>query len=154
MAKSATVVYKGAKELTHGLSNESVDAEATDKVQVELLAAREELGANVQVRAHDAGPVEEDLADVNRSRMRVVEAEAIKHAGEELDVARHVRPEPGVRGGPGAVAELDAVAPNDELAAEVGPRRGRRKVYERVCVPDPPVVREDERERVVLLRSR
>lgn len=82
-------------------------------MEIKLLAAREELGADVEVGVDASRGVEEDLSNVNRRRVRVVESEAVEEAGEKLDVRRHVLPEPRVVGGTSAEPELDAVAPDD-----------------------------------------
>ncbi|KAF9406571.1 hypothetical protein HW555_013102 [Spodoptera exigua] len=65
----------------------------------------------------------------SRRGVAVVEAQAVEDLGRELDVLAHVGPQEGAVLGLVPVAQLDGVAPGDELAAQ------------RVGVHDPPVVR-------------
>ena len=51
-------------------------------------------------------------------------------------------PQPWVRRRPVTVAQLDAVAPDDDLAAQVRLGRPEGEVGERVGVPDPSIVSE------------
>lgn len=139
------------RQLTHGLTNETVETETAHEVKIKLLTSSEELGADVEIGVDPPGRIEEVLADVNGGRVGIVEAESIEHAGELLDVLLHVIPEPRAVLGLVAVAKLDAVAPDDEVAADVGARGGAGKVLERVGVPDPAVVGEGEGTRVLLL---
>ena len=51
-----------------------------------------------------------------------------------------MRPKPRIVGWPRTVAKLDTVAPDDDLAAEIGLRRGKGEILERISVPDPTIV--------------
>lgn len=113
----------------HHLADERVDAEVLDEQQVHLLAAGEELGDDVEVGVALAAGVDHGDADLEGRRVAVVEAEAVKHAGEQLAVARHVLPQERVVLGRLAVPELDAVAPDaagGERRQSVSVSRGRR----------------------------
>ena len=74
--------------------------------------------------------------------MAVVDPEAVERRREVRDVLRDVLPEPRVRRRAIPVAQLDAVAPDDDLAAQVRLRGREREVRERVGVPDPSIVSE------------
>lgn len=76
--------------------------------------------------------------------MRVIEPEPVKDPRQLPHVPSHVLPQPRVRLRPAAVAELDAIAPDDEVAADVGAGEGGGEVGEGVGAPDPAVVGEGE----------
>lgn len=138
-------------ELTHGLANKTVKTETAHEVQVKLLTTSKELGTNIEMGVDPPCRIKEVLADMNGRRMGIIESESIKHARELLDILLHVVPQPGTILGLVAIAKLDAVAPDDEVAPDVGARGGAGKVLERVGVPDPAVVGEGEGTRILLL---
>lgn len=74
--------------------------------------------------------------------MTVVDAESVEGLREGGDIGCYVFPEPGIRGGGGAIAQFDAVAPYYDFATEVGFGREESEVLERVSGPYPAVVGE------------
>ena len=85
---------------------------------------------------------------MQRRAVAIVDAEPIKRCCERGDVRSHVGPEPWVGRGPLTVAQLDAVAPDDDFAAKVRFRREKGKILQRVCGPNPTVVGEGIFERI------
>ena len=79
--------------------------------------------------------------------MAVINTETIKQSCKGGDVCRHVLPKPGVIRRPRAISKFDAITPNNDLATQIRFGRKKRKVLQRICIPDPPVVgdRIDER---------
>ena len=88
---------------------------------------------------------------MQRRAVAVVYAEAVEGRCEGCDVGRHVFPEPGVVVCAVSVAQLDAVAPDDDFAPQIcfGGREG--EVLQRVGVPYPAVVGEKPSRGVVFV---
>lgn len=72
--------------------------------------------------------------------MTVVDPETLERACKSRGILNHIVPEPRVVFWAGTVPKLDAIAPNDDLSAEVclGGRHG--EVFEGVRVPYPAIV--------------
>ncbi len=136
------------------LADQAVDAEAADKVLVHLGASGEELGADVEVRVGAARGIEQVLADVDWRRVAVVDADAVEDLGEARDVVLHVLPEERRVAWTFTEAQLDAVAPGDQFAAQVDARGRAAKVDQRIGGPDPAVVRDRQAPRVFALGAR
>ena len=132
------------------LADERVDAKALHEVQVHFLAPREQLRANVKVGVHNASSVKHVRADVQRRRVAVIDPEAFESSRERADIGRHVLPEPRVGRRSIAVAKLDAVAPDNDLAPKVSLGRQQREVLQRIRVPDPAVVGDRILERILI----
>mmetsp|Transcript_15644 Transcript_15644/g.46378 ORF Transcript_15644/g.46378 Transcript_15644/m.46378 type:complete len:430 (+) Transcript_15644:641-1930(+) len=125
----------------HGLPDQPVQSQLTREHELAPRIIREELGVHVQVRVDPPSGVEQPLRHVERGRVRVVDPDAIEEPRGPLGVLGHVVPQPRVVGRARAKSQLDRVAPGVDLAAEVRPRAGRRKVDPGVGPPDPTVAR-------------
>ena len=82
--------------------------------------------------------------------MAVVDAETVKGGRKSRHVAFHVIPQPRVVCGTVAVAQLHAVAPDDDFAAEVRLGGQKSEILQGISVPYPAVVSEKEGTRVVI----
>ena len=83
------------------------------------------------------------LSHVNGSRVTVVQSNAVEDACRLFNVLSHEVPQVGRIFGPLSVSQFHAVAPGDQLSAQVNVGSSFGKVLEGIVVHDPAIVRHD-----------
>lgn len=123
------------------LSDQRVDSQLRDEVNVHLGRSSEELSADVEVRVDPPSSIQEVLSYVDRSGVTVVDTEpGESELGERGSVLFHVLPKERIVGRLATVAKLDTVTPGDDLPTKVDSGFGRSEVREWIGSPDPSVV--------------
>ena len=137
----------------HSLADQCTQTKTLDEDKVHGLRSTEKLGKDGKIRADLSSLVKHVFGNVDGRRVTVVDAEGSKVLSHETHVIAHISPQERTVFCTLTISELDTVAPDNDLSAEVGTRCWAGIVLHGISCPDPAVVGESEASGVVRFRG-